>query len=85
MSHMEGVLDIEQNESVFNDGVVFIWVIYLEGEDSPWIENGTRHSTKGEARREGMKWANSLSISIERETFSLSVKDRRKEARRPRR
>ena len=69
MNRVRGILEIEQTDSAMGDGAVFMWVIYIRGENSPWVEDGTSYSTKKAATEEGKKWATKLDIVIEEETF----------------
>ena len=62
---MNGTLDIEEKGSVLDcGGRVYTWCIYLDGEDAPWIEDGTGYPTQADALKQAKKWGKRLNIEL---------------------
>lgn len=61
---LKGTLDIEQNRSMIQDGACFSWCIYIDGEDAPWVEDGTGYPTQAAALKQATKWGKKLNIEL---------------------
>ena len=47
-----------------DDGAVYDWCIYLDGEDAPWIEDGTGYPAQADALKQAKKWGKRLNIEL---------------------
>lgn len=61
---LKGTLDIEEKQSIMDDGAVYDWCIYLDGEDAPWIEDGTGYPAQADALKQAKKWGKRLNIEL---------------------
>ena len=61
---LKGTLDIGQKQSIIGYGNVYDWCIYIDGEDAPWVEDGTGYPTQADALKQAKKWGKRLNIEL---------------------